>query len=244
MIVLLSPAKAMASTFRGHVPPQGPTLPPFLTSHTDALLQRCKQLKSSDIAAAMKISKELADLNHARFQAFVTAGDKKGAAALETAQKTFATTQLVPDAQFKICALAFDGPAFRGFNAAAMSADEFAQASAHVCILSGLYGCLRPTDMIQEYRLEMGTKMKVNSRACTHAATAVPQRGCPACPCLENRWTTRATPCTSSGARPSPSTSTRTWPRWRRARAPRSSSTARPRRYVRAASRCRATTLS
>ena len=161
MIVLLSPAKAMAATFRGQVPPQGPSLPPFLSSHTDALLQRCKQLKSSDIAAAMKISKDLADLNHARFQAFVTAGDTKGAAALEAARTSFAATQQGPDAQFKICAFAFDGPAFRGFNAASMSADEFAQASAHVCILSGLYGSLRPSDMIQEYRLEMGTKFKV-----------------------------------------------------------------------------------
>lgn len=55
-------------------------------------------------------------------------------------------------------ALAFDGPAYRGMDAATFSEEDWAFGARSVRLLSGLYGVLRPTDLIQPYRLEMGSR--------------------------------------------------------------------------------------
>lgn len=55
-------------------------------------------------------------------------------------------------------ALAYDGPAYRGLNAATFSEEDWAFSAGSVRLLSGLYGVLRPSDLIQPYRLEMGSR--------------------------------------------------------------------------------------
>lgn len=60
----------------------------------------------------------------------------------------------------KQCALAFDGPAYRGLDASSLDAHELDFAQAHLRILSGLYGVLRPLDVVKPYRLEMGCKLE------------------------------------------------------------------------------------
>ncbi|CAN0154320.1 unnamed protein product, partial [Hapterophycus canaliculatus] len=55
-------------------------------------------------------------------------------------------------------ALAYDGPAYRGLDAASFSEEDWAFGAGSVRLLSGLYGVLRPTDLIQPYRLEMGSR--------------------------------------------------------------------------------------
>lgn len=55
-------------------------------------------------------------------------------------------------------ALAYDGPAYRGMDAATFSEEDWTFGAGSVRLLSGLYGVLRPTDLIQPYRLEMGSR--------------------------------------------------------------------------------------
>lgn len=54
--------------------------------------------------------------------------------------------------------LAYDGPAYRGLNAKTFSEEDWAFGAGSIRLLSGLYGVLRPTDLIQPYRLEMGSR--------------------------------------------------------------------------------------
>jgi cytoplasmic iron level regulating protein YaaA (DUF328/UPF0246 family) len=86
----------------------------------------------------MSLSDNLAQLNVARYQAWSTRATVKNA---------------------RQAALAFDGDVYGGLNARSLSADDLAWAQDHVCMLSGLYGVLRPLDLMQPYRLEMGTRL-------------------------------------------------------------------------------------
>ena len=90
----------------------------------------------------MGISEKLADLNHERFQLF--------------------STPFTPD-NAKPAALTFNGDTYTGLDAPSLSEADLNWAQNHLGILSGLYGLLRPLDLMQPYRLEMGTRMK-NSR--------------------------------------------------------------------------------
>ena len=135
MLFLLSPAKSLDfDTPAGDVPH---TQPQFVARSTE-LIALLKTQSPRQIAELMDLSEPLAALNAARYQAWrprFTAHNSKQAA------------------------LAFDGDVYGGLDARSLSADEMAWAQDHLCILSGLYGVLRPLDRMQPYRLEMGTRL-------------------------------------------------------------------------------------
>ncbi|NRA59898.1 MAG: peroxide stress protein YaaA [Psychrobium sp.] len=113
-----------------------------LLAEAEVLMLRCKELTPSDIASLMKLSDKLAGLNAARFGEWQTPFD------LDNAKQAI---------------FAFKGDVYVGLDAETLSNDDLHYAQSHLRILSGLYGLLRPLDLMQAYRLEMGTKLD-NSR--------------------------------------------------------------------------------
>jgi uncharacterized protein len=135
MLIVLSPAKSLDFT-----PPAGdvPVTLPRLATEAAALGKVARKLKASDLSSLMHISAALGELNAARFKAFDAHAQGEGT---------------------KQALLAFNGDVYRGFEAESLDAAGLAFAQAHVRILSGLYGLLRPTDLIMPHRLEMGTRL-------------------------------------------------------------------------------------
>ncbi|MDR3367771.1 peroxide stress protein YaaA [Rhodoferax sp.] len=135
MLFLLSPAKSLDyDTPAGDVPHTQPQFVPQATELIDILRQKSPQ----DIANLMGLSDALSGLNVARYQAWRPKFTAKNA---------------------KQAVLAFNGDVYEGFDAKTLDAKALAWAQDHVCILSGLYGVLRPLDYMQPYRLEMGTAL-------------------------------------------------------------------------------------
>ena len=135
MLFLLSPAKALDyDTPAGNVPH---TQPLFIQQAAE-LIAVMREKSPQEIATLMKLSDALSSLNAARYEAW---------SPHFTAQNA------------KQAALAFNGDVYEGLNAKTLNDAQLAWAQAHVCILSGLYGVLRPLDWMQPYRLEMGTKL-------------------------------------------------------------------------------------
>ena len=136
MLTLLSPAKSLDLS----APPAGlPITQPRLEEDITALLERCKQLDVATLRKLMKLSEPLGELNHRRFQemSWPFTGDNA-----------------------KPCILTFRGDVYRGLDAATLSKRDLRWAQNRLRILSGLYGLLRPLDLIQPYRLEMGTRLE------------------------------------------------------------------------------------
>ncbi|MEN9577118.1 MAG: hypothetical protein RJA70_127 [Pseudomonadota bacterium] len=136
MLAVLSPAKKL--DFELRETPFDATRPP-LSQHTAELLKTAKALKTTELARLMKLSDSLANLNHERFQHF-------------SPKPTLGVNA-------KQAALAFAGDTYGGLQATDFDQSDFSFAQDHLRILSGLYGVLRPLDMIQPYRLEMGTRL-------------------------------------------------------------------------------------
>ena len=137
MLVVLSPAKNLDFSPALQKPPV--TLPAF-KDETNVLVNKARRLSRKKLRDLMGLSKDLAELNHQRFQSFdMDAGD----------------------CGVKQAILAFKGDTYIGFDANSLTEDDLTFAQDHVRILSGLYGLLRPFDGIQPYRLEMGTKLPV-----------------------------------------------------------------------------------
>ena len=134
MIAVLSPAKKLDLEA---LPRSLPRTQPLLLSETKHLLPFAKQLSAADLQALMKLSPALAQLNYERFQKF--------------SAKTPAGS--------KQAAFTFNGDTYAGLKAWDMDLDDCQFAQQHLLILSGLYGLLRPLDVIQPYRLEMGVKL-------------------------------------------------------------------------------------
>ncbi|UJP04912.1 MAG: peroxide stress protein YaaA [Nitrosomonas sp.] len=134
MIIVISPAKTL--DFETPSQSQTYTQPDFLDDAA-ILVDALRKLEPDQIGAMMSISPKLALLNSNRYFAW---------------QRPFA-----PD-NAKQAIFAFQGDVYVGLNAATMTAAELAFAQNHLRILSGLYGMLRPLDLIQPYRLEMGTQ--------------------------------------------------------------------------------------
>lgn len=135
MLIVVSPAK----TLDFDTPPViSDFTQPELLAESALLIERARQLSPTDIAQLMKISDKLAGLNAARFADW---------------QPDF-----TPD-NAKQALLAFKGDVYTGLDADSLTAKDFAFAQAHLRMLSGLYGLLRPLDLMQAYRLEMGTKL-------------------------------------------------------------------------------------
>ena len=139
MLFLLSPAKSL-----NYDPPHGdvPHTKPLFVKESAALIDILKQKSPQEIAGLMSLSDKLAGLNAGRYAAWSRTFNAKNA---------------------KQAVLAFDGDVYDGLNAKTLAADDLAWAQDHLCILSGLYGVLRPLDYMQPYRLEMGTQL-VNPR--------------------------------------------------------------------------------
>ena len=143
MLIVISPAKALdfESPLHSSVPMKNASQPEFLAD-SDELIEQLRELSPPDIEALMKISPQLADLNFGRFLNW----------------------QLPFDCENARPALpAFNGAVFQGMQVNDFSAQDFTFAQKHLRILSGLYGLLRPLDLMQAYRLEMGCKF-TNSR--------------------------------------------------------------------------------
>ncbi|EOG1985029.1 peroxide stress protein YaaA [Proteus mirabilis] len=137
MLITISPAKTL--DFESPLATTQFTQPELL-QYSQQLIAECRKLSSSDIASLMKISDKLAGLNAARFGEW---------------QPDF-----TPD-NARQAILAFKGDVYTGMQAAEQFTDkDFQFAQQHLRILSGLYGVLRPLDLMQPYRLEMGIKLK------------------------------------------------------------------------------------
>jgi len=139
MLLLISPAKTL--DFETPAQTSVATQPDFL-AHSQQLIDELQQLSPPEVAALMKISAKLGDLNFGRFLNW--------------------HLPFTPD-NAKQAVLAFKGDVYTGMNAQSFSKGDFTFAQKHLRILSGLYGLLRPLDLIQPYRLEMGTRF-ANSR--------------------------------------------------------------------------------
>ena len=138
MLILLSPAKTL--DFDPH--PLRRSTQPVNMEKTSTLIQQLQHLTSGEIGALMKLSDNLSELNYRRFQ-------------------TFSSVQAL-DINAKQALLAFKGDVYRDWPLDTYSDDDFGWAQDHLRILSGLYGLLKPLDLIQPYRLEMGTKLQNN----------------------------------------------------------------------------------
>ena len=135
MILLLSPAKIQNFTSQQYV--NDYTLPVFLDS-AEKLVHKIKQLSRTELAEILDISSNLAQLNadrHFNWQVPFTAKNAK--------QTVFV----------------FNGEVFHGLDAGSFTPDEFVYLQSHLRILSGLYGVLRPLDLIQPYRLDVSTRL-------------------------------------------------------------------------------------
>lgn len=139
MLTLISPAKTL--DFETPAVTDTHTQADFL-DHSAELIDQLKEQSPEDISALMKLSAKLSELNVQRFHDWCL--------------------PFMPD-NAKAAILAFKGDVYTGLNAETFSDDDFTYGQSHLAILSGLYGLLRPLDLIQAYRLEMGTKF-ANSR--------------------------------------------------------------------------------
>ncbi len=133
MLILISPAK----TLDYETPPQTEicTQPDFL-EEASALMKGLSKLSEEEVGELMSISPKLAKLNKERFGSWSMPFTNENA---------------------KQAALAFKGDVYAGMKAWEFDAEDFSYAQKTLRILSGLYGLLRPLDLIQPYRLEMGT---------------------------------------------------------------------------------------
>lgn len=134
MLVTISPAKSLDMDPVATTPTE-----PRFQADAVRLSKTAKNLTLTELKALMSISDDLARLNRDRFKSF----------AAEPAANTV-----------KPAALAFNGDTYQGLEAKTLTADDLAWGQQHLCILSGLYGVLRPLDAIQPYRLEMGSRLK------------------------------------------------------------------------------------
>ncbi len=136
MLALLSPSKSLDY----ETPPQTDvaTQPEFM-EEAESLIEVLRDYSREDLQDLMGISENLADLNYGRYQEF--------------------STPFTPE-NARQAIMAFDGDVYRDFRLDDYGDEEFAFLQDHVRILSGLYGALRPLDLIQPYRLEMGTKLE------------------------------------------------------------------------------------
>ena len=139
MLIILSPAKTLDFS---PLPPNLAGLAattPELLDESRILVERLREFSPDALAGLMGISDALAALNAGRYAAW--------------------STPFTPD-NAKPAALAFAGDVYEGLDAASLSPADLDFAQRHVRILSGLYGALRPLDLIQAYRLEMGTRLE------------------------------------------------------------------------------------
>ena len=135
--ILLSPAKSISKEPISY----GNPTQPVLENKSLVLVELLKKYTPKELSSLMSISPALADLNWSRYQNW------------KPLSKSSSVIQP---------ALAFTGEVYKGLDAASFSETEWNRAQASLRILSGLYGLLKPLDGISPYRLEMGTRLKVD----------------------------------------------------------------------------------
>ena len=140
MLILLSPAKTLDYSKDFDVKP---TAPAFL-SDSSKLIKELKTKEPKDIATLMGLSDNLATLNFDRYQSW------KAAKSISSDSKP--------------ALFVFQGDVYQGLKAETFNKKDIAFAQKHLRILSGLYGELRPLDVIKPYRLEMGTSLKIGTK--------------------------------------------------------------------------------
>ena len=136
MIIVLSPAKTLDYEFETN---SNHSIPAFLSQSTQ-LIGQLKKKEPKDIASLMGLSDKLAALNYDRYQSW-------------TASKNISSDS-------KQSMLVFKGDVYQGLQAEDLSEADMKFAQKHIRILSGLYGILKPLDVMKPYRLEMGTKLE------------------------------------------------------------------------------------
>ena len=139
MLSILSPAKTLDYET---APTTKKSTQPLFIEQAASLIERARELDPEGIQALMGVSEKIAALNHERFMNWESTATPENA---------------------KQALLAFKGDVYTGLQADSMAAPDFEFAQARLRILSGLYGLLRPLDLMQPYRLEMGLKFG-NSR--------------------------------------------------------------------------------
>ncbi|MDF2179503.1 peroxide stress protein YaaA [Aliiglaciecola sp. CAU 1673] len=135
MLIVLSPAKNLDFDTPS---PVADFTQPQLLDESQALIQVCRDLSPAKLASLMSISDNLATLNAQRFNDWSLPFSADNA---------------------KQAVMAFNGDVYAGLDANSLNKEDLAFAQSHLRILSGLYGLLRPLDLMQPYRLEMGTKL-------------------------------------------------------------------------------------
>ncbi|MFT6915888.1 MAG: cytoplasmic iron level regulating protein YaaA (DUF328/UPF0246 family) [Motiliproteus sp.] len=135
MLILISPAK----TLDFETPPTSARFsqPEFL-HHSELLIEQLRTMAPLEIGTLMKLSDKLASLNAVRYECWSRPFSPENA---------------------KQALLAFKGDVYTGLDAESLSPKDLTFAQQHLRMLSGLYGLLRPLDLMQPYRLEMGTRL-------------------------------------------------------------------------------------
>lgn len=139
MKIVVSPAKSL--NFKDPLPTQRATQPQFL-EEAEKLNSKLSNKTKKEISALMSISDKLADLNYQRFQDFEVPFNKKNA---------------------RPAIYTFDGDVYTGLDAYTIPTEKLDRLQDTLRILSGMYGILRPLDLMQAYRLEMGTSLQYYS---------------------------------------------------------------------------------
>ena len=138
MIIVISPAKKLDFKTKSKVKKH--TVPGFLDKSAE-LMEDLRQFAPTDLAVLMNVSDDIANLTFERHSQWKTPFDTENALQ---------------------ALLAFKGDVYRGIDANSFSSEDMDFAQDHLRILSGIYGVLRPMDLIQPYRLEMGAKFKTS----------------------------------------------------------------------------------
>lgn len=145
MLIVISPAKSL--DFKTPANTDVFTMPEML-EESEKLLTKLRKMKPNKISELMGISANLGQLNYERFQAWHQPFTPENA---------------------KQAVLAFSGDVFQGLDANTLSEEQLIKLQDKLRILSGLYGVLKPLDLMQPYRLEMGTKLKYQRSADLYA---------------------------------------------------------------------------
>ena len=136
MLMIISPAKTL--DYESPLATETHTQPDFLDDACE-LIDQLKELEPHQVSNLMSISDKLGQLNAERFQTW--------------------HTPFTPD-NARQAVLAFKSDVYTGLDAESFSSEDFSFAQKHLRILSGLYGLLKPLDLMQPYRLEMGTRFE------------------------------------------------------------------------------------
>jgi uncharacterized protein len=138
MKILISPAKSINENCSF---PETSFTTPLFSKEAKSLAVKLKKLKAKDLMELMHVSKDIAELNVNRFKKW---------------HLTAEPTDVVKPAGFL-----FTGEVYRGLDVASLSTEQLNKAQKDLRILSGMYGLLKPLDLMHPYRLEMGTKFEV-----------------------------------------------------------------------------------